>query len=1003
MPLRNVLALSLVLAFSATAAAAPSDIEGSALVAVMLDAKDSTLNEKESKLIEEAIRSSASNELTPLGYTVLTGETTVSVLADNGIDARKACDTTCVLDTARQINARLFVSGSLTTVEGVHTGFMRLFDSVSGKVLASTPIEGVKVLEIKRSIEAKGKEIFAPSKVPSVKGKGRQGGRTVTGRDEKLTTEDTDFNVDEEEQKVFVDFDSTPAKAAVLLDGRILCTSTPCRRTVPVGTHDVAMQLDRYEDATTRILLQGGKDEKVNLTLPPTFAVLNVETTPAGITVNIEGKGAMKTPVRNLEMRPSQVLVEIDDPCWAKAGEKALLRKGETRSLKLEAAERLSAIEVVATDADDNELKAEVKVDGNSLGYTPRTFKIPLCSKEVVVLAEGKTWRSPLRDLREKSKTTVNAVIGNASAYLDITAVDDEGNDLRADVKVDGTPMGTTPQKFKVPMASSKVEITASEHETFTESLSLQAKEVKELRANLRAKFGFVTVTATDEDGSSVDADVYVNGSKVGRTGEQIKVSTSSTRVSVSTDDKEWSDSFSLSPRQKKEFSAVLRAKYRYKDKDDFVIEGVSRGRDVASVVVGKEAPIVAAPAQLLGGGTGGTPVQLPTDNPSGLAVRGRIEIDKRAADDDFRLAAVGNASYTSYLGEQLSDLSYLTDDFTVHMGVGELDEVNWTVSMRHHRTDKLENPAVPLGAMPGGWNWKIGMALPLDDDGGLSLSATADYESHTLEPRLAQTETSGDEPVWNAACQQIGLCNKAALYPYQWGTTRLHAGAAYGLSRSMRLKASYSRLSHTFDKLSQYALTGLYSEAVENRMMGKLEFDPMRSLSIDVEAGQQTLVTQSLSGLGVTAPDAAIIGRAYAKFRPLSYISIGAGAERSRNLVGGFEQFANATVFTADAAARIGSALSVRASGSSGDYEYATGRKDNIVSLSAEARFLVTDELVVVASARKMKRGTENLRLPSTVGAGEGAGGVGSPVAYPTNGYNFDQLGYFAGAEYLF
>ena len=47
--------------------------------------------------LEETIRTIAGDALVPAGFTVLTGETTLAVLSENGIDANKACEASCSL------------------------------------------------------------------------------------------------------------------------------------------------------------------------------------------------------------------------------------------------------------------------------------------------------------------------------------------------------------------------------------------------------------------------------------------------------------------------------------------------------------------------------------------------------------------------------------------------------------------------------------------------------------------------------------------------------------------------------------------------------------------------------------------------------------------------------------------------------------------------------------------------------------------------------------------
>jgi len=129
--------------------------EAARLVAVLpFDVKNAKMDAALRATLEEDVRTVAGDILTPRGYTVLTGDTTLSVLAENKIDPAKACDASCSLDAARQLNATLFLSGTVARAEGAYVAFIRLYEVKSGKQLASVRLEGDKVRDLRRQFEA---------------------------------------------------------------------------------------------------------------------------------------------------------------------------------------------------------------------------------------------------------------------------------------------------------------------------------------------------------------------------------------------------------------------------------------------------------------------------------------------------------------------------------------------------------------------------------------------------------------------------------------------------------------------------------------------------------------------------------------------------------------------------------------------------------------------------------------------------------------------------------
>jgi hypothetical protein len=130
------------------------------LVAVLpLNAVNKKVAPDDRETLEETIRTIAGDALVPGGFTVLTGETTLAVLSENGIDANKACEASCSLQAARELKAELFIAGSVTLSEGNYIAFVRLFD-VGGKQLASVKLEGAKIRDLRQQFEEKSPTFF---------------------------------------------------------------------------------------------------------------------------------------------------------------------------------------------------------------------------------------------------------------------------------------------------------------------------------------------------------------------------------------------------------------------------------------------------------------------------------------------------------------------------------------------------------------------------------------------------------------------------------------------------------------------------------------------------------------------------------------------------------------------------------------------------------------------------------------------------------------------------
>jgi hypothetical protein len=122
------------------------------LVAVLpLDIARAHLPADQRGSIEESVRSAAGDALTSRGFTVLTADTILEVLADRGVDIDKAWDATSALEAAKHLRASLFIAGTMHREEGGFVAFIHAYGAPEGRLLASAQIEGQTVRELRHA------------------------------------------------------------------------------------------------------------------------------------------------------------------------------------------------------------------------------------------------------------------------------------------------------------------------------------------------------------------------------------------------------------------------------------------------------------------------------------------------------------------------------------------------------------------------------------------------------------------------------------------------------------------------------------------------------------------------------------------------------------------------------------------------------------------------------------------------------------------------------------
>jgi len=209
-------------------------------------------------------------------------------------------------------------------------------------------------------------------------------------------------------RSVLVEFGSEPLGAAVLLDGELLCNTTPCSEAVRVGRHTITMQAKRHSKKAETLDI----DSKQSLVwkLSPEFGWVSVVSQPSGMPVKIDGKLVGTSPAPRLELDAGMHDVLVSSPCHYDAGERVRVELGKERSVSVEMKMKTGAIDVVARDHYRRAVEAEVYVDGEKMGSAPGVFKVSICAREAEVRHEGAVFKKALA-VKEKEIVKIEAVL----------------------------------------------------------------------------------------------------------------------------------------------------------------------------------------------------------------------------------------------------------------------------------------------------------------------------------------------------------------------------------------------------------------------------------------------------------------------------------------------------------------------------------------------------------------------------------------------------------------
>ncbi|TAJ43207.1 PEGA domain-containing protein, partial [Methanofollis fontis] len=321
----------------------------------------------------------------------------------------------------------------------------------------------------------------------------------------KDETEDVSFTL--VQQLGTLQINSTPAGASVYLNG----TATGDLTNVtladkPVGTYNVTVELDGYDPATEVVTLSKDETEEVAFTLVQQLGTLQINSTPAGAAVYLNGTATGEATNVTLADKPLgtyNVTVELNgyDP----ATEIVTLSKDETEEVSFTLVQQLGTLQINSTPAG-----ASVYLNGTATGDLTNatltdkpvgTYNVTVLkdgydpATEIVTLSKDETEDVSFTLVQQLGTLQINSTPSGASVYLNGTATGDLTNATLAD-----KPVGTY-----------NVTVLKDGYDPATEIVTLSKDETEDVSFTLVQQLGTLQINSTP-----AGASVYLNGTATG-------------------------------------------------------------------------------------------------------------------------------------------------------------------------------------------------------------------------------------------------------------------------------------------------------------------------------------------------------------------------------------------------------------------------------------------------------------------------------------------------------
>lgn len=186
--------------------------------------------------------------------------------------------------------------------------------------------------------------------------------------------------------------DSSPRGAEIWLNGAPTGDVTPQKYSNKApGTYDIRITKDLYKVRDVKVQVKAGKETIVKETLSNNFGNLEIETSPKGASILINGKDSgERTPHTFTKQHAGLVNIELQKEGYGVIRERVEIPDdGSTISFNKDMSAKLATLIVTSTDPTGKPCSGDVLLDGEKIGKTPIKTQIVAIPHQLVVDCNG--------------------------------------------------------------------------------------------------------------------------------------------------------------------------------------------------------------------------------------------------------------------------------------------------------------------------------------------------------------------------------------------------------------------------------------------------------------------------------------------------------------------------------------------------------------------------------------------------------------------------------------
>jgi len=316
--------------------------------------------------------------------------------------------------------------------------------------------------------------------------------------------------------------DIEPLDADVSIAGGLLKPKFGDRYLLRPGTYRVIATAEGYVASHEEIVVAEADTQTFSIALEKLPGRLAVETQPAvEARVSIDGSMLGSTFDGPLIVAPGPHAILLEtDRYLDYSGSVEIEGRDQLQTFRAELSPGWADVTFTTQPAG-----AAILVDDAEVASTPATVGIMAGTHDVTLRKDGyKTWQRSLTTVAGGSHEPFNISLDEADGVLRVTT-----RPAGAAVSVDGRYRGQTPIEVDLsPGASVKVIVTKPGFAPVSRTVRVESRQNQSVHLDLEARTGVVQISSTPGD-----AELFVDGRSVGRTGQSLTLPARVHRVEI--------------------------------------------------------------------------------------------------------------------------------------------------------------------------------------------------------------------------------------------------------------------------------------------------------------------------------------------------------------------------------------------------------------------------------------------------------------------------------------